>query len=525
MRICIIQECFHLSLPSIVFKLCLLMLTMAFSSAADAEVFPKGGNNGTVNCAAYCTNDGDNSWGPYGTCVRGHIDSGPRAGQDINCGDLPGFGNVTICFCASPAPNPPPAGSFEKNGNNGTVSCEAFCHNAGGTWGRYGNCVGGRVDRGPTAGRPLTCGEIPRYQNWATCYCVPPNPPAGSVEKPGNNGTVSCDTYCRNEGGNWGPYGTCVGGLVVDGPSASRLLACGDTPGHPNTTVCYCLAPPPNPPPAGSFEKQGNNGSVNCSDYCHNTNGAWGRYGDCAGGRVDSGPTAGRMLRCEDVPGVPNTSTCYCNPPPPNPAPAGSFEKAGNNGTVNCSDFCHNTNGAWGRYGDCVGGRVDSGPTAGRSLRCGDLPGFGNSTVCYCNPATPPPPTDHCSETCGLFNRTRCEITCPRPQRAWCRCESCGSYCSRDVCTCESGPTCYENDHSCSDNSQCCSGSCIGAWGGPGRCVARSTSPTTPNPPVCVAPRPFLLHCPGGDQCCLCPAVAGRCVNGAPMCGTCTLSQ
>jgi hypothetical protein len=65
---------------------------------AYAEVFQKGGNNGTATCAEYCSN-GWGGWGRYGVCVKGHLDTGQWAGKDISCQDKPGNGNFTTCTC------------------------------------------------------------------------------------------------------------------------------------------------------------------------------------------------------------------------------------------------------------------------------------------------------------------------------------------------------------------------------------------------------------------------------------------
>ncbi len=83
----------------------------------------------------------------------------------------------------------------------------------------------------------------------ATCSavteCTDPSPPANAVAKPGNNGTVTCDAYCANTGGNWGAPGTCVKGLVNAGKNAGECIRCGDLPSYTGDTdvTCYCAPP------------------------------------------------------------------------------------------------------------------------------------------------------------------------------------------------------------------------------------------------------------------------------------------
>jgi hypothetical protein len=56
--------------------------------------------------------------------------------------------------------------------------------------------------------------------------------------KGGNNGSVSCDTFCA--GSQWGPVGTCVGS-DLDG----AFIACATNPMISNASVgvCWCSAP------------------------------------------------------------------------------------------------------------------------------------------------------------------------------------------------------------------------------------------------------------------------------------------
>jgi hypothetical protein len=56
--------------------------------------------------------------------------------------------------------------------------------------------------------------------------------------KGGNNGSVSCDTFCA--GSQWGPVGTCVGSDLT-----GTFIACATNPMISNASVgvCWCSAP------------------------------------------------------------------------------------------------------------------------------------------------------------------------------------------------------------------------------------------------------------------------------------------
>ncbi len=120
---------------------------------------------------------------------------------------------------------------FLKPGNNGTVSCTTFCE--GPQWGEVGGCVGAvREDRG----QRLDCFTSPGLLangSQLLCECE-----RGFI-KPGNNGTVSCSTFCDGE--QWGRVGRCIG--AVRGDNGSRV-ACEDTPGllwFNSQLTCQCV--------------------------------------------------------------------------------------------------------------------------------------------------------------------------------------------------------------------------------------------------------------------------------------------
>lgn len=94
----------------------------------------------------------------------------------------------------STAKSPTVGERFDKPGNNGTVSCAIFCGavraNGQPVWGdKVGVNVGSSQPVG--AAGVCSCAQSPNL-----------------FVKKGNNGTVTCDTFCR--GSQWGQVGTCV---------------------------------------------------------------------------------------------------------------------------------------------------------------------------------------------------------------------------------------------------------------------------------------------------------------------------
>ena len=65
-----------------------------------------------------------------------------------------------------------------------------------------------------------------------------PGKPCSQMIKPGNNGTVSCETYCR---GHWagGPKGRCISGSVDGLPERCDTVAAARD-GQLRNVVCTC---------------------------------------------------------------------------------------------------------------------------------------------------------------------------------------------------------------------------------------------------------------------------------------------
>ena len=79
--------------------------------SSNPSIFIKDGNNGTVDCATYCSGAG---WGTTGGCEGSLI-------NDIPCDQTIGYlanGTEETCVCADGNGAP-----FVKHGDNGTASC------------------------------------------------------------------------------------------------------------------------------------------------------------------------------------------------------------------------------------------------------------------------------------------------------------------------------------------------------------------------------------------------------------------
>jgi hypothetical protein len=108
-----------------------------------------------------------------------------------------------------PTPSPtPPSINYAYGGNNGTINGEGFCK---GAWGsadgkdKNMKCVGGKTIADPRGasyvGQTVDCGSTMAsvaggLGNWAYACDVP-----ATQQVFGDNGSVSCDTYCGGSGG------------------------------------------------------------------------------------------------------------------------------------------------------------------------------------------------------------------------------------------------------------------------------------------------------------------------------------
>lgn len=117
--------------------------------------------------------------------------------------------------------------TFVKNGNNGTVTCNTFCN--GPKWeGKVGVC---KVGYDNLAGQLIGCndGPIKRYSNSllgnVSCTCMEIS---GVHIKTGNNGSVTCDTFCRGYWHDWS--GGCLYGWDNKARNNKAKFACNRGP-------------------------------------------------------------------------------------------------------------------------------------------------------------------------------------------------------------------------------------------------------------------------------------------------------
>jgi len=107
-----------------------------------------------------------------------------------------------------------------------------------------------------------------------------------------------------------------------------------------------------------TFSKNGNNGTASCSRFCASP-GWGGRSGSCYAAK----PSQGNPILCSQVPGLlPAGQELQCT------CVDDSFEKSGNNGTVNCASFCAGAD--WGPTGTCHAGKVVD---TGREISCAEV--------------------------------------------------------------------------------------------------------------------------------------------------------
>jgi hypothetical protein len=153
------------------------------------------------------------------------------------------------------------SGPFTKTGDNGTVSCTTYC--GGSQWaGGVGTCTSAFSN---DSGRAIDCNAVPGLSAAGlTCNCN-----AGTTfVKSGNNGTVSCSTYCG--GSQWsGGVGACVSASRNDTHAA---IDCGAVAGLSGAGVsCTCTATgaaqaPPPAAPTSSYLKTGDALAVHFGD-------------------------------------------------------------------------------------------------------------------------------------------------------------------------------------------------------------------------------------------------------------------
>lgn len=178
----------------------------------------------------------------------------------VTCGTYGGTSaggpSTNSCICVqnsrssapSPPPSPPPlplmtcplsvawgSGSVVKEGNNGTVTCNDYCLGSWNGQASEGTCISART----TSGRDISCFQYGAGSVVCTCR----RSLDGIMRQPGNNGTVSCTTYC-SRGYNGFPGGrTCSGGYISGGGIRGCSVGC-DWSGNIQGGDLICLCRP-----------------------------------------------------------------------------------------------------------------------------------------------------------------------------------------------------------------------------------------------------------------------------------------
>uniref|UniRef100_UPI0040564FBF hypothetical protein n=1 Tax=Candidatus Electronema sp. TaxID=2698783 RepID=UPI0040564FBF len=133
------------------------------------------------------------------------------------------------------------AGEFEKHGNNGTVTCNIYCGAMNGQQPKWGNKVGYcKAAVNQHTGETESCNAPPGYLpsgKELTCVCND-----DVFVKHGNNGTVSCDTYCGDS--KWdGVSGRCVAAWNTK-TNQNKDTSCSYVPGFLNGPELTCTCRP-----------------------------------------------------------------------------------------------------------------------------------------------------------------------------------------------------------------------------------------------------------------------------------------
>ncbi len=295
-----------------------------------------------------------------GTCAEGSCTQGQRCmGGACICDATSCSGCCKGGVCET---DPLVCGTaFVKYGNNGTLSCDAYC--AGALTGPSGTCVGAQAVNVPCAQR------VGFLSNGAEILCLCHDASANNYEKHGNNGTASCETYCAGTQG--GPAGSCGQGVITHVPCSQPIgqLANGSDlqctcQGATSCSATLCTSPANGfrsckggacsfdcndgyaicetgcckSPPA--FLKYGNNGTQSCDGYCAGAQ--WGPTGTCVGGQALDVPCSQATGYFTNQSGL--MCTCTNN--------GQIFDKFGNDGSASCNTYC--AGAQWGPTGTCV---------------------------------------------------------------------------------------------------------------------------------------------------------------------------
>ena len=211
-----------------------------------------------------------------------------------------------------------------------------------------------------------------KYQNdliiWKNGYiykrsiCRPKLLKSGEKLKPGNNGTVNGNTFCRGSWQGWSAA-NCV--RMLNNKNC-KYMDCNTVPFSKSKKLGNYTATCSNIYPKQKL-KRGNNGTVSGRMFCNGTWGGWsGQY--C---KNMTSVDKGRVIDCNTVPGLNsggrNAWTATCT------NVFGQKLKGGNNGTVNGNTFCRGKQ--WGGWSlpSCINMTAMG---RGRIVDCNTVPGL-----------------------------------------------------------------------------------------------------------------------------------------------------
>ncbi len=159
-------------------------------------------------------------------------DPSKAGAQDINKRRW-GVENNTKCV----VPRLPKTRTIMKLGNNGAVSCHAYCS---GDWQGINRGLCRRAyDTGTK--KDINCFAIRGKGAEVQCECDRKS--KNRVFKDGNDGMMNCNTYCASSNGG-GPKGKCVYALDIKNPNNRVKFDCGVVKGKGSVVGCVCESKP-----------------------------------------------------------------------------------------------------------------------------------------------------------------------------------------------------------------------------------------------------------------------------------------
>ena len=217
----------------------------------------KSGNNGGVNGNTFCKG----AWEEWSsdTC---YSMSNTEQGKIIDCYQIPGSGNWTA-VCS------PPGEQKLKSGNNGSVNGNTYCKGAYQGW-SSDKCIN---MSDTIQGKNIDCNQVPGNGNW-TATCTVPEP---QKLKPGNNGSVSGNTYCKGSWNGWSSdFNSTKTCNNMSDTNQGKVLDCEQVPGiGSGNWIATCSPPPPQKLKPGLDNENKDGDEVSGLTYCRDSYAGW----------------------------------------------------------------------------------------------------------------------------------------------------------------------------------------------------------------------------------------------------------